>query len=144
MDADTDAYMPEDDSHIRRTKGGGLMLPGDVDNDDTSLRPLPAVDVVDVLPPPPLPALAALAGLRPPAGIGGSSVLLPDPGGAAAVTVIPTAGEQAGVTQGGALGGTLTRAGKRRVTFSSEPPDVSIVPVIPDVALEMDEMCIKL
>lgn len=71
-------------------------------------------DLVDVVQVPPLPSL------MPPAGIGGS---MPPSGG----------------------GGTLTRGGKRRVTFSFEPPDVSVVPtLVPDVALEMDELCVKL
>ncbi|KAE8751196.1 hypothetical protein FOCC_FOCC002024 [Frankliniella occidentalis] len=101
-DLDMDAYMLED-SQVRRTRGGGLMLPGDAE-----AEPLD----VDVL----------AAALRPP----------PPPGRVAPAEPAT---------------GTLTRSGaKRRVTFSSDPPDVSVVPSVPDVALELelDELCVKL
>lgn len=113
--------MLEDDAQIRRTKSGGLMLPGDVVDDAPVRLPMDLVDVVDVV--------DVLPGLRPPAGIGGC-------------TPSPEAATGTGTLTRDA--GTLTRGGKRRVTFSSEPPDVSVVPGVPDVALEMDELCVKL
>jgi hypothetical protein len=111
--------MLEDDSQIRRTKSGGLLP-----------DPAELVDVVQAAKQASMQAPAGvlpLPGLMPPAGIGGS---MPPNGG---------------VPMGAPLGGTLTRGGKRRVTFSSDPPDVSVVPtLVPDVALEMDELCVKL